>query len=49
VIKLEFKSWLLKEVGTSTASVAVFARPIFSEPVKRTSFFLKDIKKKNIK
>lgn len=33
---MTFKEWLkLKEVGTSTACVAAFARPIFSQPVRR--------------
>lgn len=31
-----FKEWLkLQEVGTSTASVAVFARPLFGGPATR--------------
>lgn len=33
--KLEFKNWLKNEVSTSTANVAVFARPIFGQIVKR--------------
>lgn len=40
-----FKEWLkVNEVGTSTASVAVFARPVFSSPISR--FPLKKKKKK---
>lgn len=33
---MNFKEWLkLQEVGTSTANVAVFARPLFGGPVTR--------------
>ena len=32
---MKFKEWFLKEVGTSTASVAVFSRPFFSGAVTR--------------
>ncbi len=34
---MNFKQWYLNEVGTSTSSVAVFARPIFgSNLITRT-------------
>ena len=33
---MNFKEWIkLKETGTSTSSIAVFARPLFSSPIKR--------------
>ena len=33
---MNFKEWIkLKETGISTASIAVFARPLFSSPIKR--------------
>jgi len=33
---MTFREWLkLREVGTSTASVAVFARPLFGGPTTR--------------
>lgn len=32
---MNFKKWYLSEVGTSTASIAVFSRPIFGGPVAR--------------
>ena len=33
---MNFKEWIkLKETGTSTASIAVFARPLLSSPIKR--------------
>lgn len=35
---MKFKEWLkIKENATSTAAIAVFARPVFSEPVRRAS------------
>jgi hypothetical protein len=33
---VNFKQWYLNEVGTGTNCVAVFARPIFGELIKRT-------------
>jgi len=34
---MRFKEWLrINEVGTSSASVAVFARPVFGSAVRRT-------------
>lgn len=33
---MNFKQWYLNEVGTGTNCVAVFARPIFGELIKRT-------------
>ncbi len=34
---ITFIEWLkLREVGTGTNAIASFARPIFSEPVRRT-------------
>lgn len=37
---MRFKEWLkLQEIGTGTSSVAIFARPIFSEPVRRKGLF----------
>lgn len=35
-MKLDFKNWILSEVGTGTSSVAVFARPIFGGATRRT-------------
>jgi hypothetical protein len=35
-MKLDFRDWLLSEVGTGTNSVAVFARPIFGDAIRRT-------------
>ena len=33
---MKFKEWLeLQEVGTGSNAVAVFSRPIFSDPVRR--------------
>jgi hypothetical protein len=36
---MKFRDWLerrvLQEVGTGTNSVAVFSRPIFSDPLRR--------------
>lgn len=34
---MNFKKWYLNEVGTSTASVAVFSLPLFGGPFTRTS------------
>ena len=34
-MKLSFRKWLLKEVGTSTASVASFKRIAIPGPVRR--------------
>jgi hypothetical protein len=34
--KINFKTWLrLQETGTSTGDVAIFQRPLFSQPVTR--------------
>lgn len=36
---MNFREWLkINEVGTGTSSIAGFARPIFSEPVKRGNY-----------
>jgi hypothetical protein len=46
-MNLSFKEWLIKEVGTSTSSVACFLQPLLSEPVRRG--WDKKPKKKNTK
>lgn len=33
---MRFKDWLLREVGTGTACVAAFARPVLPGPIRRT-------------
>ena len=34
--KFNFKEWLkLRETGTGTNAIAVFARPVFSAPIRR--------------
>ena len=33
---MKFKEWFYTEVGTSTASIAVFARPVFGGAITRT-------------
>lgn len=35
---MNFRQWYLNEVGTSTASVAVFSRPIFGGPLATRVF-----------
>ena len=32
---MKFKQWFYTEVGTSTASVAIFSRPVFGGPQTR--------------
>lgn len=34
-MQLDFKNWLMKETGTSTNSIAVYARPIMPGIVRR--------------
>jgi hypothetical protein len=45
---MDFKNWLekIKENMTSTADVATFARPLFSEPVRRKAPKIEEEKKK---
>ncbi len=35
---MNFKQWYLNEVGTSTASIAVFSLPIFGGPLATRMF-----------